>query len=82
MDVSDIPIPASEVTTEPSPEESMLQSETTFSPEEAPVTSSEPATAPITVTALPIEHKEAFWEIAKQDLEAAISWLKTEIEKL
>lgn len=47
-----------------------------------PVSPSPVVTAPITVGALPIEHKETFWGIAKEDVEAAIQWLRTELAKL
>lgn len=41
-----------------------------------------PVTAPITVEALPIEHKERFWQIAKTDIEEAYKWLIAEVKKL
>lgn len=53
--------------------------DTTSSPAPSPET---PVTAPITVVALPIEHKERFWEIAKTDIEEAYKWLKAEISKI
>lgn len=56
----------------------------TESPESIGVaTTSSTAPSPeITVEALPIEHKERFWQIAKTDIEEAYKWLIAEVKKL
>lgn len=48
----------------------------------ATVASTTVATAPITVTALPIEHKETFWQKAAIDFHEAVKWLEAEIKKI
>lgn len=65
--------------TPPSPESQATGADITST---AAPSSEIPVTVPITVSVLPIEHKERFWEIAKTDLEEAYKWLIAEINKL